>query len=999
MTSPVRAVATALTRRFFRLLAALKHRHRLSRRGLFRALWHTVQEAAGAACAGWIVEQRAFAQLAMRPLSGETPAGSGRPGERGQPTASGQIEQRGPIIAQERSVDPYRLPHSVLPVRYGLRLEPDLARATFTGEVRIAVEVREPVSEIVLNAAELRISEASIQNAKGVSHPANVELEVSTERARLRFPGSLAPGTWELRVAFTGILNDKLRGFYRSTYKDARGVTQTLAATQFEATDARRAFPCWDEPIFKAVFSTTLAIDPALTAVSNTAVLSEEIRDGRKLIRFADTIRMSTYLVAFVVGNLEATDPVMVGRTPLRVWSVPGKRHLAAFAQQAAAFSLRFFEQYYGLPYPGDKLDLLAIPDFASGAMENLGAITFRENALLVDEKAATHGELERVADVVAHENAHMWFGDLVTMSWWNGLWLNEAFATFMEMLAVDAWKPEWQRWITFGVSRAAALAVDGLHSTRPIEYPVRAPRDADAMFDVLTYEKGASVLRMLEQHLGPEVFRDGVRQYLRRHAHGNADTGDLWTALGQAAKQSVPALMDGWIFHPGYPLITARLDRNRLVLRQERFTSLKEPPGGAATDGPARTSEATPPLRQWRMPVQLRIVAKGKPVTRRLLFTDAEQTITVPKGFEHVVVNAGGHGFYRVRYEPALRERLLRLIPDGLPAIERFNLLNDAWATTVAGLMRLPEYLDLTARFRSDPDRNVWSVLFDSFQALNRIIDPAGRPGLEALVRDRLSAAVSRLGWTPRPDESELTRQLRGDLLRAFGTTGNDPRTQARAAELYANSVKSPSRGTDGREANQREANMIDPNVVSAVIAILAHAGDRVRYTEFLERFRSAPTPQEERRYLYALAGFQDGALVEETLSRTINGEFRTQDSPFVVAVLLTSVHGREQAWNFVKTHWDTLDRLFPKNGVRRMLHGIAGLATPELEQDVKQFIAMRKIHLGGKTLEQYLEQLHIAVAFRTREGPALRAYLKRAGAPAGRRLKNKQGVRHEER
>src|SRR5215813_12012346 len=374
-----------------------------------------------------------------------------------------------------------------------------------------------------MNAVELKIGEATIRGERGDAHRGVATIDEAAERCRIAFPSTLAPGTWRLRLAFTGILNDKLRGFYRSQYKDKNGVSHFMAATQFEATDARRAFPCWDEPAFKAVFAVTLVIDGKLTAVSNTAVVGERVERGRKVVTFADTMKMSTYLVAFVVGELEATDAVMVGRAPVRVWCVPGKRHLAAFGHEIGVASLRFFEDYYGLPYPSDKLDLLAIPDFAAGAMENLGAITFRETALLVDRGAASHSELERVADVVAHENAHMWFGDLVTMQWWNGIWLNEAFATFMEILAVDAWKPEWQRWTTFGVSRAAAMGVDGLVHTRPIEFEVRAPRDCEAMFDLLTYEKGASVLRMLEQHLGPTVFRDGVRLYLERHRYGNA--------------------------------------------------------------------------------------------------------------------------------------------------------------------------------------------------------------------------------------------------------------------------------------------------------------------------------------------------------------------------------------------------------------------------------------------------------------------------------------------
>ncbi|MBM4125395.1 MAG: M1 family peptidase, partial [Nitrospira sp.] len=299
-------------------------------------------------------------------------------------------------------MDPYRLPRSVVPTRYDLRLEPDLAASTFTGSETITVTVNEATEEIVLNAAELAITDAAMEDAGGGVNRATVDLEEAAERCRLRFPSPLRPGTWSLRLSFKGILNDKLRGFYRSTYQDSNGQSQVLAATQFEATDARRCFPCWDEPDFKAVFAATLAIDPALTAVSNTAIQSERLEQGKKVLQFRDTMAMSTYLVAFIVGKLEATEPVSVGKTPLRVWCVPGKRHLASIGSEIGAFSLGFFEDYYGLPYPSDKLDLLAIPDFASGAMENLGAITFRETALLVDKQTATHAEVERVADVVA---------------------------------------------------------------------------------------------------------------------------------------------------------------------------------------------------------------------------------------------------------------------------------------------------------------------------------------------------------------------------------------------------------------------------------------------------------------------------------------------------------------------------------------------------------------------------------------------------------------------
>ena len=365
-------------------------------------------------------------------------------------------------------------------------------------------------------------------------------------------------------------------------------------------------------------------------------------------MRFADSIRMSTYLVAFVVGELEATEPVMVGQTPLRVWCVPGKRPLTRFALDVGAFSLDFFERYYGLPYPGDKVDLLAIPDFAAGAMENLGAITFRETALLVDEAAASHAELERVADVVAHEVAHMWFGDLVTMAWWNGIWLNEAFATFMEMLAVDAWKPEWQRWVTFGVSRAAAMGVDGLHD-EPARSSSRCgrPSDCEAMFDLLTYEKGARVLRMLEQYLGPDVFRDGVRLYLDRHHFGNAETTDLWKALGEVARQPIPEVMDGWIFRPGYPLVTVEPDGAGLRLSQRRFTYLPAEEG-AAEDA------------RWRMPDRAaRLRSSGASWRSRCSCEGDDPGGTAARRAGLGGGQRGGHGFYRVRYARPLLKPL----------------------------------------------------------------------------------------------------------------------------------------------------------------------------------------------------------------------------------------------------------------------------------------------------------------------------------------------------
>jgi len=408
-----------------------------------------------------------------------------------------------------------------------------------------------------------------------------------------------------------------------------------------------------------------------------------------------------------------------------------------------------------------------------------------------------------------------------------------------------------------------------------------------------------------------------------------------------------VPDLMDGWIFQPGYPLVTAELtDRNELQLTQQRFTYL-----------PSQSTQT------WHIPVQLRVSTDKTDETKRLLLTEATATIPLGLDTQTVVINEGGHGFYRVRYGPALLRRLLEGGLGRLAPVERFNLINDAWATTVAGLMPLAEYLDLTARFTGDLDKNVWVTLIDSFSFLNRIIEPDDRPMLEAFVRRIVGPALAQLGWTPQARESELTKQLRGELIGALGRLGNDQETQDQVATLY-------KQMKEGMET-------VDPNLAPALVSIMAFTGDVDRYEEFIEQFKKAKTPQEERRYLFSLAAFRQPELLEKTLRMTLNGEIRVQDAPFIVNAVMVSVYGREQGWHFVKSNWDQMDNRFPKQGLRRMCGGIVGLATAEFERDVQDFFASRKIDLGGKTMEQYLEQLRIAVAFRKYNGNELRRYL----------------------
>jgi len=836
---------------------------------------------------------------------------------------------------------PYRLPTTVTPERYELKLTPDLSTWTFAGEENVSIHVREPVREIVLNAAELEFRSVSLRLRNGTVLQGRAALDTEDEQATLSFGDALPPGNCELQLSFSGILNDKLHGFYRSTYKDAKGREKPLASTQFESTDARRAFPCWDEPAFKAVYQVTLVVDEKLTAISNARVVRETVLPGtgKKEVVFADSMKMSTYLVAFIVGEFEATDPVMVGQAPLRVWAVPGKKHLANFALDIGKASLEHFSRYYGIPYPGDKLDLIAIPDFASGAMENLGAITFRETALLVDAKKATRAELERVADVVSHENAHMWFGDLVTMRWWNGLWLNEAFATFMEMLAVDAWKPEWRRWDSFTVSRAAAMQVDGLKSTRPIEFPVERPEEAAGMFDVLTYEKGASVLRMLEQYLGAEAFRDGIRLYLRRHQYDNAETTDLWDALEDSTKQPVRALMDSWIFQAGYPMISVEKDGPAIRLTQQIFHYLAN---GSDQD------------RKWHAPIFLRACTKSGVVTRTILLSDKEQRVELADEVDWAVVNAGGHGFYRVRYGSDLIDVLKLELQNRLSAVERFGLVNDSWAATLAGLTSLIDYMGLIELLHDEGDINVWTTVIGSSHHMNRILDEDQCRSLEKRLRALLSPPAARLGWTAKEGESELDSQLRGDLIGTLGTVAEDKACQERAKELYAQYEKDPD--------------TVDRNLIPALVAIVAHTGSSTEYEKFYGKFKTAQTPQEETRYLFALANFRVPKLIDRTLDLTINGEVRTQNSPYLMRGILLNKRARDRAWSFLKAHWDEMLRQYPDNSIPRMCEGVIGLVDPALEADVRRFFATHPVKQGAKQIEQHLERLRVAVACKER-------------------------------
>jgi puromycin-sensitive aminopeptidase len=831
---------------------------------------------------------------------------------------------------------PYRLPRTVLPVRYDVTLRPDLKAFTFTGASSVTVKVHEPVREIILNAIELDISAVRIEDHDGKSQDAIVTYDEAEQQATFAFSDEIVAGDYTLHTTFTGILNDKLHGFYRSTFTDADGADHVIATTQFEATDARRAFPCWDEPDIKAAFGITLEVAPSLTALSNGHVVADDpIESGWRRVRFADTMTMSTYLVAFIVGPLTFTEEVDARGVPLRVACVPGKEHLGEFALDIGEHSLNYFADFFGIPYPSFKLDLVALPDFAFGAMENLGCVTFRETALLVDPSTASTTEVMRIADVVAHELAHMWFGDLVTMKWWNGIWLNEAFATFMEMMAVDSFRPQWKRWGQFATERAASMKVDGLASTRPVEIEVKRPEEADAMFDVLTYQKGSAVVRMLEQYLGPDKFRDGLRLYMRKHAYANTETTDLWDALEEASGEPARSIMDSWIYQGGYPLVSAAIsdDGATLTLSQARFRY-----DGSADD------------TVWQAPV----VVRGGGDTQRVVLGKDPVTLTVASDGP-VVVNAGGWGFFRVAYDESLAKRIAAGLAT-LSELERYNLASDAWAATVAGVADVNATLDLLASYENETDAATWSLLAEIAGVLGRVNDS---DGMRAYVQALAGASARRLGWGTKSGEPETDGMIRGTVLELLGTVGGD-------ADVIAEAKRRVTAAHDG------DATALTGDIRRAALQTVGSSADEADFQTLLDGMRHASTPQEEQQYRFALAAVSHEALVRRTCDLCTT-EIRSQDVSLVLMYLMT---GKQQrlVWEWIETNWADLREKLPANLHARALQGITTVTDAELAARIRAFLAGDNLPaVGAKTVEQYLELMDNTVRFASTSGAAL--------------------------
>ena len=858
----------------------------------------------------------------------------------------------------------FRLPRTVLPRAYRAELSIDLEHDAFQGAVAIDVTVAGADARVFLHAVGLTVTAARAE-AAGTSHAASIETDTESETVTLVFAAPLPAGTATLHLTWTGRFSPGLRGLYRAG---------RIAVTQFEAADARRVFPCFDEPAFKATWDLTLLDVPTgVTALSNGAIVDESTdASGRRRIRFARTPVLSSYLIALALGELVSSEPRTASSIPIRTWAVPAKLGLTTFAQDAAAAVLPKLESYFGLPYPFGKLDQLGIPDFEAGAMENAGCITFREVALLLDPATAPLAVQKRVAEVITHELAHQWFGNLVTMVWWDDLWLNEAFATWMAFKIVAEWRPEWRIWMDFEVAKGSALVLDAMQSAHPIRAEILNAEEAGESFDAITYEKGGAVLRMIEGYLGEQRFREGIRLYMRRHREGNATADDLWGALGEASGEPIVELANGWIRRTGYPVVSVTLateaGKPALALKQRRFFS---DPTAKETGAPTR----------WLIPMVVRYRDDDGVKEQRVLFGEESATVvlTGARGtVRFVEANAGAVGFYRCRYDGPLLAQLGQAIASSgdVEPIERMALVSDQWALVRAGAETVGAFLDLVKAMAGESDPFVLDELIGRLSLLeSRHVADGDRGALQKVVGKLFAASAAPLGWQAPAGAAEAddTRLRRAALLRALVVVAREPAAVAEAEARSLKHIASSGGGVSGAA--------LDPNLLDLSITAAARHADGARFDDFARRATTELDPASKRRFLHALARVESPAVVGRAVAAAMTDLVPMQDFTSYLSVLLSNRATREETWRLIRDRWaDVHAKADSPMLLRRLIESLGALPERRHLEEVEAFLAAHPIAGAKQATSQTLERMRMDAALRERLMPEIAAWLARA-------------------
>lgn len=840
-----------------------------------------------------------------------------------------------------------RLSKFVKPERYRLFIRPDLEGFTFSGEETIFLSLGQATRQITLHSKELKIESAEFLHENKDIWAGKISYDKKSETATFTFPKTLAKGKGQLKLVFKGILNDKMRGFYRSRYIH-KGKERHMATTQFEATDARRAFPCFDEPAQKAIFDVTLMVPKDLTAISNT-IESEitEHESGYKVVKFKPTPKMSTYLLAFIVGDFEFIEAKTSGGVLVRVFVTPGKKHQAKFALETAVKTLEFYNNYFAIPYPLPVLDLIAIPDFSHGAMENWGAVTYRESALLVDPEHSSAANKQWVALVIAHELAHQWFGNLVTMEWWTHLWLNEGFASYIEYLAVDHLFPKWEIWTQFAYADLGiALKLDSLKNTHPIEVEVHHPDEIGEIFDEVSYSKGASVIRMLAGYLGEKDFRDGLRCYLKKHSYKNASTIHLWQAFEKVSKKPVKDFMRNWTAKPGYPVIKVVEEKNKLLLKQSRFffSPISKKQAGDNTT--------------WNVPM---LIQTDKQAATTRLLSEKSSAITKPKG-RWVKLNFGESGFYRTDY-PAQMLSALKLAAASrqLPALDRLALVRDAFALSESGDLPTPRALELVRGYKNETDYTVWVEIAHGLDNVRNIIwhEPF-YPQYREFALDIFKKISKALGFKASGNESHTRALLRSLVLHQLLVFGHEP-TVKQALKIFKTQKSVPA------------------NIRSVVYQAAAQTGNEKLHEQFLGNYQKETLSEEKNRIGRALGQFAKPALLKKTLKFAMSGHVRIQDTAAMFMSVWNNRSGADLAWDFTKKHWQELVRRYPASGhmLSRFIKPAGYFSAEAKAKDVAKFFKSHPPVGAQRALAQVLEKIYGNAAWRGRDAEHIKNWL----------------------
>ncbi len=829
----------------------------------------------------------------------------------------------------------HRLATYVKPERYKILLTPDLSKFSFEGQETIYLSLEKPTKEITLHSLEIEIDSAEFTSGNETL-VGKVKYNLKAETATLTFPQILKKGKGELKLFFRGILNDKMRGFYRSKYT-FNGEERYLATTQFESTDARRAFPSFDEPAHKAIFDVSLIIPKHLTAISNTIETQIVEHNAQlKLVEFESTPKMSTYILAFLVGEFEYVQ----GRTKhgvlVRVFTTPGKKQQAKFALGVGIKCLEFYNNYFGIDYPLPVLDMIAIPDFAAGAMENWGAVTYRESTLLVDEQKTSTINKQWVALVIAHELAHMWFGDLVTMEWWTHLWLNEGFASFIEYLAIDEIFPEWDIWTQFVANEmGVAYSLDALENTHPIEVEVGHPAEISEIFDRVSYSKGASVLRMLHEYLGDKDFQKGLQFYLKKHSYQNTQTEDLWKSLEKVSKKPVGKVMKNWTSKSGHPVVTVVEQGSNLKLTQSRFFS--------SSISKKKSKDKT----VWSIPLNGYLMDKKT------------MTIKTPKS-GWLKLNAGESSLVRVDYPHHLLKGLEEAVKEKkLSAPDRLGLIRDTFSLAQAGGSPTTLALELALSYIEETDYTVWAELTGHLSQLESLLAyESFYPDFKNYGLRIYQKIAQKLGWKAKKGEKHTDGLLRGMVLNKLGGFG-DKDTILKAQELF-------------------KTGKIDPDLRGVVYSLVAENGGQKEFDTLVKMYKNEENQQEKERLGRSLGKFKSKTLLKESLEFAISKNVRFQNSLGIISSVWGNPVGRYLAWEFVKKNWKLLKERYAGGHYFTRVFTPAGEFTKKEDaKDILNFVKKNPTPEAQRTIAQALEQIYSNAEWLKRDSKKIKNFL----------------------